>query len=188
MAEQHFTITETSAGWINLEKLRAELLASGCSVTGVRWTDPFTRTDITVVISEEVPRERLLAVIKAHGKTTLSQRQEQKRSIIDQRTRVLIDAGFEYPAASGQFFSLSPEAQAALASLHTRRLSLSYPVRFNTVDDAAAVSLPDAVALDAFHAASVAAIRSARDGGTTLKDQVRAATTVAEVDAVQDNR
>lgn len=106
---------------------------------------------------------------------------------IDARTAELIGNGFVYNSKN---FSLSLSAQAKMIGTHEVKDSpaLTYPIRWNTRKDDDAENIPDAATLDAFYLTALGTVRAHLDSGTALKDSVRAATTVAEVDAVVDNR
>ncbi len=116
--------------------------------------------------------------------------QQEKMAEIDVHTTELILGGFEYPASSGGYFSLSMEAQSNLEGLHQVRddTSIAYPVEWNHIDNADKLSLADSDAVSAFYLTALGVVRGHRDSGTSLKDQVRAATTVAAVEAISDNR
>lgn len=107
---------------------------------------------------------------------------------IDGKTERLIDAGFEYPPASGQFFSLSTHAQITLLGADTNREVLTYPVTFNTKDDDGELEIADKAAMNAFFLSAMVAVRSHLDTGTVLKAQVRAATEKSGLDAIADDR
>lgn len=106
---------------------------------------------------------------------------------IDTHTDVLIALGFTY--ASKQF-SLSLPAQSKMMGTHQIKddLALVYPINWNTIDDLDVYAITGAADLDAFYLTGLGTIRAHLDGGTTLKSAVRAATTVATVQAVTDNR
>lgn len=124
--------------------------------------------------------------VTAHTTTaTLEEHKNKKHMAVDGRTRELIAVGFSH--ASKQF-SLSPAAQQKLAYMHSMKDSLTYPVKFNAIDDQDVLSIADATEMDAFCQAGVDAVRSHLDSGTALKDSVRAAADKAEVDAVVDSR
>lgn len=109
---------------------------------------------------------------------------------IDARTRELIAQGFEYPTASGNMFSLSTESQLKMVGAYSFRddASMVYPQRWNTRENTAAVTLADAAALRDFYLVGIGTVRAHLDSGTTLKDAARAAQTLAELDAVVDER
>jgi hypothetical protein len=117
----------------------------------------------------------------------LSDVKAAKCAAIDARTDELITAGFTYNAKT---FSLSQEAQARLTGINQVRddAAVTYPVVWNTIDDGATESLADAAAVLAFYLTALGTYRGHVDGGTTLKDQVRAAATVAAVEAITDSR
>jgi hypothetical protein len=109
---------------------------------------------------------------------------------IDEHTGALISKGFEFPPASGIMFSLSNSAQRTLLAADAQRNdpSFTYPVVWNSKDDLSDISLADTAALHNFVLTAVGTTRYWLDSGTGLKSQVRAATTVAQVEAIVDNR
>jgi hypothetical protein len=115
---------------------------------------------------------------------------EDKFAAIDARTDALCSLGFEFPAQSGQRFSLSPMSQLKLLGLDSLRndVNLVYPIAYNTIDDNDLFSITDATMMHIFFLTAVGTYRAVIDAGTNLKTSVRAATTVAEVNAVQDTR
>ena len=110
-----------------------------------------------------------------------------KIAAIDERTAELIANGFVYASKP---FSLSLPAQSKMIGTHQIKdhPALAYPLKWNTKDDDDAYELQDAAELDAFYLTGLATIRSYLDSGTALKDLVRAAATVADVNAVEDLR
>jgi hypothetical protein len=110
-----------------------------------------------------------------------------KYKAIDKRTDELIAGGFAY---GGKQFSLSATAQMKMVGTHGVRddPALTYPIVWNTIDDNDTYSLTDATDLHNFYLTGVGTMRSILDSGTSLKGQVRAATTKAEIDAVVDPR
>lgn len=117
--------------------------------------------------------------------TLLARAKRLKRRAIDQRTIALIGQGF---VSATKTMSLSAAAQRMLMKYDQIRSTLTYPVVFNTQDDLDTLSIADAPAMRSLLVAAVAAIRGHRDGGTTLKASVRAATTITAVDAIVDTR
>ncbi len=117
----------------------------------------------------------------------LSSVKASKLLAIDARTDALIASGFVY---SSKTFSLSLPAQIKMNGSHMVRddPSFTYPVIWNTMDDNDTISLADSAALDAFYLTALGTVRSHLDSGTALKDQARAAVTVAVINAIVDNR
>jgi len=103
---------------------------------------------------------------------------------IDQKTRALVAPGFEYPAASGQMFSLSPEAQRKWTAMYTARGFLAYPMVVTTTDEQDDVSLADSDDITAFFTAMVETVRTHIDGGRALKNTLRDATLTTEDEAL----
>ena len=87
-------------------------------------------------------------------------------------------------------FSLSESAQRRNASWDAQReeLSFPYPAVCNSLDDSSAISFETPDQLHSFVLAGALAMHSRLDSGTALKNQVRDAATMAEVQAVVDDR
>jgi len=144
-----------------------------------------------VVTTEEplsqADHDTLDATVAAHNPNSLLIQKVKKGEEIDHNTAVIILKGFTY---QGKVFSLSEVAQIKLIGTYAVRNhpAFPYPVKWNTKNNYSTVSLADATALENFFLLAMQAVRVAVDSGTALKDQVRAATTQAELDAVVDNR
>lgn len=110
-----------------------------------------------------------------------------KYKAIDARTDEIIAAGFTF---GGKQFSLAATAQMKMVGTHEVKddPALTYPIEWNTIDDNDTISLQNATDLHNFYLTGVGTMRSVLDSGTSLKGQVRAATTKAEIDAVVDPR
>lgn len=122
------------------------------------------------------PAEKLAAAKKA------------KADAIDGKTDALIEAGFSY---EGQVFSLSRQAQQNLAGLLTAIAAgfpVTWPKTWNTLDDSGTHTVQDAAEFQLFYGTAMATVEAHLNSGTALKDQVRAAKTVEEVSAIEDNR
>jgi len=145
------------------------------------FVDTLTGAEVTT-LDDTVAAHQLVAA--------LADAKAEKIRSIDANTGRLIALGFEFPASSGTIFSLSDSAQRTLLAADQQRSdpSFTYPVVWNSLDDSATISLADATELHDFVITAVGTTRAHLDSGTDLKDQVRAATTVAEVEAVVDNR
>ena len=114
-----------------------------------------------------------------------------KSDAIDARTEELIvTSGFQHVAADpSQWFSTSLNAQSKWhAIMNLGQLGvLTYPVSISAKDESS-YDIVDLNDLATMYGELVAAGKAHHDSGKALKDAVYAATTVAEVEAVQDNR
>jgi hypothetical protein len=108
-----------------------------------------------------------------------------KYETIDARTRELMALGFE---ANGMRFSLSVGAQLKLLRLDLVRDALDFPVVFNSLDDCASYSIATPGALHEFIVKGLLRVHRIVEGGTDLKNLVRAAQTVADVIRIVDPR
>jgi len=150
--------------------------------------DPATATVITDDPLDAGQETTLTAMAESYN--GLVGLQEAKNHEIDERTTDLIDQGFQYPPTTGFIFSLSQVAQTNLLGLESAadNPAFLYPVEWNSIDDENVYAIPDATTAHAFYITALGTIRAWKDSGTAIKDEVRAATTPAEVAAVQDNR
>jgi hypothetical protein len=129
--------------------------------------------------------------IDSTGAVTLASIKERWFFQIDRRTGELISNGYAF---GGKQFSLSPSAQASLlgvmAVINSAVLlpMLTFPVNWNTKDDLDFLAIPDAATFELFYITAVGTYRNWLDTGTALKDQVRAAATIAAVEAIVDPR
>ena len=117
----------------------------------------------------------------------LSEEKAAKIAVIDSRTEELISRGFVYRNCT---FSLSASAQSKMIGSHQIKdhPALVYPIKWNTLDDDDTLSLVDSADLDAFYLTALGTIRYHLDSGTELKDEVRSATTIIELNQIADNR
>jgi hypothetical protein len=108
-----------------------------------------------------------------------------KCKAIDRRTEELIHGGFTHSSIQ---FSLSHHAQQNLAHYESVKATITWPLVMNSIDDMNSISLANQAAWDSFYSDAIARIKAIVDGGTTLKEQCRAATTAAGINAVTDTR
>lgn len=130
----------------------------------------------------------LAAALDAHAADSgLEEKKHARARLVDARTDELIAAGMSY---GGQMFSLSLQSQMKMTASYVTRndQEFTYPVVWNNIDDSNTVSLNDATDVRNFYLTALGTVRAHLDSGTALKDQIRAATTQAELDAVEDNR
>jgi hypothetical protein len=195
MAHLSYPFSATPLGVADTVILKQELDAAGI-VQKPNKILGYPLPTLVLVFPEDVsPSDKAIAdtVVASHqgGTTALLLAKEAKLKQVKSKTASLVAAGsFEYPAASGKLFGMSEVSQLNITGAFNSRVApgFAYPVVFFTKNDLDSVSLADATAVEDFHAAAVAAIRTIRDGGAALKTLVGAAATVAEVNAITDNR
>lgn len=103
---------------------------------------------------------------------------------VDQRTQELIAQGFSH---AGKVFSLSLPAQNYWADI-VNLPAENFPVEVNTLDDTSTHFVLDLAEAGVMKGAAMAAVLTALASGTAVKNQLRAATTPAELDAIEDTR
>ena len=107
---------------------------------------------------------------------------------IDEKTKELIFAGFEYPAKSGDVFSMSFANQLLISNIPATKNMLTYPWGVTTKDNLKTIQIADAIEMDAYYTAAFTHMTTTKASGETLRAQVRASTTRAQIDAIIDNR
>lgn len=106
---------------------------------------------------------------------------------VDRVTDIIIAQGFEF---DGMRFSCSLEAQSRALGMDQLRNDplFTYPVKWNNSDDTNRIELATADVVHAFVLTGIGFYRAAIDSGTTLKDAVRAATTLDDLSTIVDSR
>ena len=107
---------------------------------------------------------------------------------IDIRTGEKILEGFEFPPASGNVFSFSPNAQSNLLGTYSAKELLTYPFGWSLKDDSSVYQIADIAEMSNFFLTALSTKKAWQDSGIALKQAVEAATDEAGVDAVIDNR
>lgn len=115
---------------------------------------------------------------------SLERYKTKKKLAIDLKTQQLIGQGFTY---ASKIFSLSANAQLYWSNL-LNIPSGDFPLTVNTLDDLDSYNIADTTDAQGMYGAALSAVKGHLTSGTALKEQVRAATTKAEVDAVVDSR
>lgn len=192
MAFPDYTISTDTNGTLHESDLHAEIVAAGPYTSNFIGINASVAGDSLTVVFDESPSgpniATIVTVLSNHG-GALPSAKLAKYVAIDVRTRELIEEGFEYPASSGDYFSLSHAAQDSLMELNAiRDESGVLPLDWNHKDDQGKLTIADSTAARAFIVAAFKALRAHIDGGTTLKESTRAAATVGEVDDVVDTR
>jgi len=108
---------------------------------------------------------------------------------IDLKTEDLITSlGFTH---NGRVFSTSPNAQSKWHAIQIMNLmgQITWPPGLSISDKSeTSYEIADSAELSTMYATMVGTGKAHHDSGKALKDAVTAATTVAEVEAIQDNR
>jgi hypothetical protein len=188
MSYPTYSIENDLAGEVDPQQLADELRAlGGVDLDGLE----VEGDQLTIVCIDEPDAAGIAAidaVIAAHD--ALPGYKRRRCLVIDARTQELIAQGFEFPPSSGNRFSLSLAGQSKINGANQAREdpAFVYPVEWNMVDDSGTISITDAAMLHNFFLSALVTYRAVLDAGTALKNQIRVATSVAEVDAVIDNR
>lgn len=127
------------------------------------------------------------AEIDQHHEDELDALKAVRCAEIDAKTYWLISLGFSH---AGKQFSLSPAAQTQMVGIDLVRddPAITYPIKWATLGNDGSHELADSAEVHLFYLTGCGTYRFHFDTGNALKEQIRAATTVAEVDAIQDTR
>lgn len=106
------------------------------------------------------------------------------KTIDDQTKERILGGSFEWPAASGQFFSLTQNAQLSWQNLMLAKDALDYPVRIRTKDDKAECLLNSAEDVTLAFTEMVRQVQGYRLACQKAKAQLLEATTKAELERV----
>lgn len=164
-----------------IEQIKASSIVPQIERIDVNGDDVVSWFDSALSPSEETDFHDLVVAHK------LPLAKKNKISEIDTRTSELIASGFSF---AGQQFSLAQTSQLNLLGMDLAKddPAITYPIYYNTLSDDGSVALNNATDIHNFYLTALGTKRAYLDSGTGLKDAVRAAITVAEVDAVVDNR
>lgn len=178
-----YNVSELASG-VDVCKLSLEFQDVKISVNSISLSDDGQEC----YIESGVSRDTLTPIVLAHeGPASLASHKCKKYTSIDARTTELIEQGFQYV---NKTFSLSQTAQAKMMGVHQVRDDpmLTYPVKWNTIDDNDYYDIVDSDELHLFYMSGVGTYKAFVDSGTAIKDLVRAATSKAEVDTIVDDR
>lgn len=156
-----------------------KVVANG-SVIVVSFEDDLTESEISTLNSRVLTHQSVNQILE---KAKL-----KKLKSIDFRTSELFDEGFEFPPQSKVFFSLSSNSQNTLLGLNAAREAIQYPINYNSKDDKGKQVIPNSESAHSFFLTAVATVKAFLDSGTALKDQVREATNIFELNAITDDR
>jgi hypothetical protein len=163
----------------------SEVLAKQIVVAGLTAPDYINTGADQVVIVFPVtlsPAEKATLDTVVLGQA-LPDAKTQKCNAIDRRTQELIDEGFVF---SGRTYGFS--ANLTAFDLLRADPGLAYPIDYDSLDNTSVLSLANANELHTFFLAAFNGLRASLDSGTALKTKVRAAATVADVEAIVDPR
>lgn len=138
------------------------------------------------------------ALVEAHApppeptpaEPTLNALRQRKKESINDTTRKLITKGVEYPSGSGRFFSMSDAAQRNWTDLDRNAddPDITYPLFVSAADDSVLHMLADADEVRALYRENALRRLQVYGGGVALKAACDAAKTIAELDAIHDDR
>lgn len=183
-----FWPTDAGVAAFDVAELAAELVAASSDAT-IERVD-FGRVRLLTPAQSVTTRSDLLTIIQAHtgSPLTLPRSKAKKMAEVSMRTDELLELGFEHPALSGIFFSLSATAFLRMEACHTARATIFYPLVVEVLDKSTTVSFADSAAVGAWYLDGVDILRARVDSGVSIDNQIRAAVDIAAVDAIADNR
>lgn len=148
--------------------------------------------DCEICFSGDLSTEDLATLdqVVADHAPALALAKKKKFAEIAYRTEQLIGEGFEFAPANGMRFGLSEDAQLNLSTLYNNRNEawITWPVNWPSIDKNDVYAIPDAATIEGFFLTAAGTKQAIMDSETPIDDEVRAATTVAEVNAIVDPR
>ena len=188
-----YNIGDTQNNEVSPKQLHHEIAALG--LPGFTGVSVQKYIDVHIDPLTEAQKSSLDAAISAHEGTqgaaaiaeALTAAKAAKVAVIEQRTQQIIELGFSY---AGKVFSLSESAQRKISGFQTAIVSgiAPFPQQWSTLDNLDFVSLADATEATQFFGQALGTVAAIENSGNALKSQASAATTIAELDAVEDNR
>lgn len=142
---------------------------------------------LTIDEATKVVSELSGAELAARQEELLTPERARAMDTIDAEMDARIQSeGFEWPADSGNMFSLSLPAQIKWNGLYNLRAVLSYPVTVSLKDDSGTYDIADAAEVEAMYATAVGMVKALLDAGTGVKNAVRGASDKANIKAAVD--
>lgn len=126
-----------------------------------------------------------MRTIKKYDLTSVDGYKSYLYDKVDNKTGKLISQGFTYNA---KVFSLSENAQNNLLGTYSAKDLLTYPFSWSVKDDSEVIQITDATEMATFFMTALGAKKAHQDSGTVLKQSVAACTTIAQLEAIVDNR
>lgn len=120
-----------------------------------------------------------------HTSTSLAVAKKKRIAEVDAKTFQLVSAGFQHQALT---FGLGLYAQINFLGLKDRKGDPIFPLTTGNIDDTDTITLSNGTEADSFYEAAWDGVNVHRASGETIKGQIRAAATIADVEAVADNR
>jgi hypothetical protein len=144
--------------------------------------------EVELSSAEETDLDTVVVDFRPAG--NLSWAKGLKYEKIETKTKELLGEGFEFPSESGQRFSFSLEEQSQWHAFIRLKddPTFTYPVDWSFIDNSGYYAIPNSATLEEMYMTGVGTYRAVVDSGTALKNQVRDATTYAELALVEDNR
>jgi hypothetical protein len=136
----------------------------------------------------EEEQDQLTAVHDAWNPANLAIEKHEKCVTIDARTDEIMTVGFEFPADSGNIFSLTLEAQTRLLGVQLAGASFPYPLTWSLLDNSGVYSIPDQATFQSFFGTALTTMKNILAAGNDLKDEVNLCSSLEEIDAIVDTR
>ena len=176
-----------------IETTTGDLLRWGyCNFLNDGSFDAVTETHKTDVPEGSIARKQNVSFTNWNGsvwvtKTSLSQAKQVRIREIDTQSVKLMVSGFEFPAASGKFFSMSIKGQAKLHGFNEIE-SGDFPHSVSAIDDTVHVLANQGAANQMFKAMVKRLNKGILGPGSDLKQDILNAVDQTALDAIVDNR
>ncbi len=126
----------------------------------------------------------LIDVDVSDGAEVVGTAKQRYKRVIDRCTRARARRGFEFPAASGNFFPLAVDSQAEFHRLWDQRANLTYPYRILQQDNTGGVNLAGQAAMNNFFDAMHGQLTLLEQDAVTVKGDIQTAASKVAARAV----
>lgn len=185
-------VTDTATGYVKRHGF--------CDFTTDGSFDPGTETQAAVADDTEPPAgvplyhvkvaAGLFAEMAAGEKTAvdaalLEQFKREKAALFDLHTQEILARGVEHPAASGNFYDISP---SAVSALEFQRDVAIYPFLVHAIGFTGIITINNATAANTLVAKAQEKLREVLQAGAVLLEAIRNAADKVALDAITDPR
>lgn len=168
------------------QSIIAQLAVAGIPITGILGQEDGS---IRVLYGAEATSDQIAQGDAIAATVPLQQAKVAATTAVDAKTTALLAAGFAYTTADAivNHFDLSDGIRADWAQMANIAAMLTYPFAVGTVDNKS-VALVSVADVQDFFAVGLQRYLAIRQGGIDLKARIAAATSIAAVNAITDDR
>ena len=171
----------------DLEQIKIDVLASDMTDKILEYsTWEKDSEELKIIFTNTLDAGDKIILDEIVDSNELKRLKKAKMAAIDVKTEKIITiTGFDF---GGEHFDLEIIDQINYMGVHGGRDNLTYPFELPNASYTARHALQNSAEVHSFYMTAVGTVKAIREGGWTLKESIVACTTVAEVEAIEDNR